>query len=98
MLLRNRLDYRTIIDVLDNMIGETEPIGETNADDKAFERMEVLEIVSDWCLDGFNFVSRFANRSEWSMQRAGKEAVTYLKRTRAWIDMILKEVEGNAKK
>lgn len=91
-MANNMLDDEIIIKVLDNMIGNIMPIGETNADDKAYDRLNVLEAVTDWCLDGFNFVIAYARRSEWSMQRAGKEAIDYLKQTSTWIDMILKEV------
>lgn len=91
-----KLSANEICNVLEVLIGNTHAQGETTADDKAFDRMEVLEQITDWCLDGFNYECRNANKNEWSMVRSGKEAIKYLKETKEWIDYILHEVERRA--
>ena len=88
-----KLSANEICNVLEVLIGNTHAQGETTADDKAFDRMEVLEQVTDWCLDGFYYECGKANKSEWSMARSGKEAIKYLKETKEWIECILHEVE-----
>lgn len=87
------LNGTEICKVLEVLVGNTHAQGETTADDKAFDRMQVLEQVTDWCLDGFNYECSKANKSEWSMARSGKEAIKYLKETKEWIEGILHEVE-----
>ena len=90
------LSENEIINVLEVLIGNTHAQGETNADDKAFERLKVLENVTDWCLDGFNYEAPLANRYEWSMRRSGKEAIRYLRELYDWIGVRLLEEERNA--
>lgn len=87
------LNGTEICKVLELLVGNTHAQGITTADDKAFDRMEVLEQVTDWCLDGFNYEVRCDYKSEWSMVRSGKEAIKYLKETKEWIEGILHEVE-----
>lgn len=88
-----KLNGTEICKVLEVLVGNTHAQGETTADDKAFDRMEALEQVTDWCLDGFNREWIYAFKSEWSMVRSGKEAIKYLKETKEWIEGILHEVE-----
>ena len=87
------LNGTEICKVLELLVGNTHAQGETTADDKAFDRLQVLEQVTDWCLDGFNYECRNANKNDWSMVRSGKEAIKYLKETKEWIEGILHEVE-----
>lgn len=87
------LNGTEICKVLEVLVGNTQAQGETTADDKAFDRLQVLEQVTDWCFDGFNYECSNAYKSEWSMARSGKEAIKYLKETKEWIEGILHEVE-----
>ena len=87
------LSANEICNVLEVLIGNTHAQGETTADDKAFERLKVLESVTDWCMDGFNYEASLAHRNEWSMSRSGKEAIAYLKETKEWIEAIEREEE-----
>lgn len=88
-----KLNGTEICKVLEVLVGNTQAQGETTADDKAFDRLQVLEQVTDWCLEGFNYECSNAYKSEWSMARSGKEAIKYLKETKEWIEGILHEVE-----
>ena len=77
--MRKDFNSDEIIKLLDTLIGNTEAVGETNADDEALGRLEVLCEVTDWCLDGIHFASNTWNRNEASMQRIGMTAMNYLK-------------------
>lgn len=91
-----KLSEDEICNVLEALIGNTHAQGETTADDKAFERLKVLESVTDWCMDGFIYEIPLANRNEWSMSRFGKEAIRYLRDLYGWIGERLSEEEkGN---
>lgn len=82
-----------ITKMLDAMIGNTSPAGETLADEAALERLKVLEAVTDWCMDAFNYARKGKYRYEWSMKQVGEEAIKYLKNTYDWIGAILREDE-----
>lgn len=88
-----KLSENEICNVLEVLIGNTHAQGETTADDKAFERLKVLESVTDWCIDGFNYEVPLAHKNEWSMSRSGKEAVRYLNELSEWIGARLSEEE-----
>jgi hypothetical protein len=65
-------------DIVKKLIGEIEPIGETNTDNERFENLkEMTNLVNDLIMD-IQDVSEYEDRGEYSMHRAGKHAEKFL--------------------
>lgn len=65
------------------------PHGETRYDEDAYERMEAIENLMEWLIDGFRYVYEFRVRPEYSYQKAGKEAERFLMSLRDTIDNMI---------
>lgn len=68
-----------VADIVMTIIGEIEPVGETNTDDVRINHLRTLLNTLDVLIDEVTFVLPCELRYEWSMKRAGKEV-------RAWIE------------
>ena len=66
-----------IADVVMTLIGNIEPVGETTADEKAYENLLCLEETLDILHDEIRFLLPNLNRYEYSMKRQGEEAKRY---------------------
>lgn len=80
-----KLDSSEIIKLLDNLIGETEAVGDSSADEIILDNLMTLIDVTDWCIDGVAKSSKTRNRQEWSMQFIGKGAFKALLRWKEWL-------------
>ena len=65
-------------EIVDRIIGEINPIGETNTDDARYENLEAYIDVCEHMIRKIYTVSQNANRQEFSIKRAGKCAKEYL--------------------
>ena len=63
-----------IPDLLDKLIGSTEPYGESNHDSKAMDRLEDVEIVLEWVIDRLYECRRAKNNYQGSMFLLAREA------------------------
>ena len=64
-----------IYDVVKKLVGEIEPIGETNTDNERFENLKNMTDLVDRLLSDIDSVAwRNKNRHEYSRSRAGKYA------------------------
>lgn len=86
-----------IIRLLDILIGTTQAYGSTEMDDIAFENLQVLEEITEWCLDGIQLAAQDWNRPEASMGRIGFEAKNELIYEKDWIARALNELEEETK-
>jgi hypothetical protein len=68
-----------VYDLVKKIIGEINPIGETNADEERFENLKTMTELVDMLLDDIDRVS-FKNRdkAEYSMKRASDFANRFL--------------------
>ncbi len=66
-----------IADVVMALIGNIEPVGETTADEKAYENLLCLEETLDILHDEIQFLLPNLKRYEYSMKRQGEEAKKY---------------------
>lgn len=87
-----KFESKEIIKLLDHLIGNTEAVGETNADEKALENLKVLIDITNWCLDGVHQTSESCGRPEWSMNKVGFEAKCALDEYRVWLNELWDEV------
>ena len=79
-----------IIKVLDNLVGNINPQGETNIDNNRFENLKTLtEVLEHYHQEIYN-VSYKKNRSEYSIKRAGDFADKFITDSVEWFNMIRK--------
>lgn len=81
-----------IIKILDKLIGDIYPIGETHHDDVAYDNLLIYIEVATWCLERIYEVAECHDRPEWSMQRSGKEALKYLSKLNTDISELCSEM------
>lgn len=81
-----KIDVETIIKIIDALNGSVKPVGETNVDNKRFDNLKALEEIINCLLDDVQMLIPNRNRHEYSMKRAGDEAVGYLREVRSRID------------
>lgn len=82
-----------IREVVDKLIGDVEAIGETRHDEKAYDNLAIMTYVCDALIDEIRSSSQTKDRVEYSMNRVGDRAYSYLKDLADWLDEILGEKE-----
>ena len=92
----SKFDSQALSDILMKLNGQVEPVGETNADNRRLENLIRLEEVLDILLEEVADVCHYVNRAEWSMNYAGKNAITWLKDKREWLDDFLDSNEEDS--
>lgn len=80
-----RLNSSEITKLLDALIGRVEPIGETNFDEKAFENLQTLIDVTNWCLEWVENARDYINRAESSMNKVGFTAQCAMQEWAKWL-------------
>jgi len=68
----------TNYDVVQKMLGQIEPVGETNTDNTRFINLKETVIVFDRLLQNLSDVARYSDAPEYSVSRAGKYAKEFL--------------------
>lgn len=87
------LESKEITKVLNILIGDTKPVGDTWADEKRFDNLIKLCYVTDWCLNRIAIASESFNRPEASVQTIGTTAKKYLTDTKTWVEEHLSELD-----
>lgn len=85
------MDSKTIIEVLDTLIGATNPIGDTWVDEERMENLKKLVDVTNWCLDGFLRVKEAPYMGERSIGDAKVLAQSAMQEWRDWLTEMLGE-------
>ena len=75
------------------IVGEIEPVGETNTDNARFSNLQTLLNTLDILIDEVTFVLPCENRYEYSMQRAGQEVRHWIEDKRQQFAYNLREGE-----
>ncbi len=86
-----------VADLVMRMIGEIEPVGETNTDNARFVHLQILLNTLDILINEVTFVLPNERRYEASMKKAGKEVRTWLKEKYRQFGYNLGEGEKNEK-
>lgn len=68
-----------VADIVFKIVGEIEPVGETNTDNVRFSNLQTLHNTLDILIDEVTFVLPCEDRYEYSMRRAGKEVRYWIK-------------------
>lgn len=88
MRQRNISD-RQIADIVIKIIGEIEPIGDANEDEKRFMSLLKLENTVDLLLEEIYHMLPYKDEFSISMWKIGNESWTWLDEKRQWLDDIL---------
>ena len=67
----------TIYEVVKKLIGEIQPVGETNTDEKRLENLSAMIELVELLLDDIYEIIKFQNRTEHSLQEAGEFASNF---------------------
>ena len=92
---RKRFSSDEVADVVFKIVGEIEPVGETETDNDRFSNLQTLIDTLDILIDEVTFVLPCENRYEESMQRAGQEVRHWIKDKRQQFAYNLGEGELN---
>ena len=71
-----------IHEIVTKLIGEINPVGETNTDNARFENLKAMTELVDELLSDIYRVARGNNRHEYSINRAGQFASSFLDEVR----------------
>ena len=83
-----------IIKVLETLIGDTLPYGDSSYDDKVEDNLKNLIDVTNWCLETINDTANETHSPYYSMKRVGERAFDALYEWRDWLnDKIDEEYE-----
>ena len=88
-----KLNSEEIIKVLGALIGSTEAVGDSWADEKIEKNLMTLIDVTNWCLDVVYQSSITRDRIEYSMRIVGSRAYEALFDYKKWLGEVLDEVE-----
>ena len=81
----------TVYAIVHNLLGEIEPIGETNYDDKCFENIKEYDLLVAMLLDDIQLLLPYKERYEASMKTIGNYAESFIKGLRLNVDEWLKD-------
>lgn len=68
----------TIIAIVDALIGETAPYGDTYVDHERMCNQQKLKELTNHLVDRLNINAKYRNRVEYSMQQIGVDAAEFL--------------------
>lgn len=89
----SKFNGEEITKIITALNGGINPVGETNADNDRYENLKNLETIIDCLLDDIQLLIPNKNSYEYSVKRAGNEAVKYLREIRERITDWFKEYE-----
>lgn len=81
-----------ITKILEKLMGDIMPIGDTYHDDVAYDNLLTHIEVTTWCLERIYDVCKYIDRPEFSMNRSGKEAIKYLSKLNTDISELCSEM------
>ena len=73
------MNSETILEVINKLVGNIEPYGETYHDEKAYNNQEELIYIIRELIGALGANSRYKNRVEYSVKKIGKRAYNSLK-------------------
>lgn len=70
----------SLYEIVNKLVGEIQPIGETTEDSKRFENLKTMTVLVDDLLTDIDNVAQGKNRYEFSIKQAGEYADKFLTR------------------
>lgn len=81
-----KLSEEEICKVVDLLIGEVEPAGDSRIDRDWMVNIEHLTNLIDHCLDRVSYAANYSNHDAYSMREVGRYALRYLAESAAWFN------------
>ena len=85
------ISVETICEIIHNLLGDVEPIGETNYDNQCLENLKNYELLILYLVHYIYSCLKFRNRHEKSMNTIGLYAENILFRWNHELDQLLKD-------
>ena len=77
---------KEIIKLLEILIGNTEAVGDSAADDEIESNLKTLIDIANWCMDGVSQSASTRHRPEYSMRKVGERAFSALCEWEEWLN------------
>ena len=92
---RNKLSDEQLADLVMQLNGEINPIGETNIDDIRFNNLIRLQNIMELLLGEIIEVCKYCDRYEYSMSKAGKQTLNWITDTQIWLSNVVSDYRGD---
>lgn len=89
-----KLTSRDICNLLDILVGATEPYGDTAVDEVREQNLMTLIDIGNWVLDGVLFAADYYRSPMRSMQQIGMRAKSAMHEWQEWLSCRLEELDG----
>ena len=76
---------KTITEVLDRLIGKTDPVADSNIDRERKENLKTLIDVTNWCLDGMYSAASNRHSPYGSQRDVGELAYSAMLQLKDWL-------------
>lgn len=80
-----RMSTKEIVKVLDCLIGDTEPTGESESDERTLYALKTLIDITNWCLDGVERSAHFRHDLASSVRENGETAFSAMCEWEEWL-------------
>lgn len=87
-----KLNSNEICNLLENLIGITEPQAESAIDEKVEENLKTLIDIGDWVLDGMYYTAKHRKDSYYSSYNIGEYAYSTMLEWKDWLEQKEKEL------
>lgn len=86
---RRELSTEHLSDMIMKLIGEVEPVGDSNIDMKRLENMHRLQELIESLIFEVNYVCAYSDNKEFSMKNIGEDAVAWLRKERDFLNRVV---------
>jgi len=83
----SKLSAEEIFNIVDELIGECDAVGESHIDVVRLANLEKLLEVTNRCLDKIAYASNTDTRSEYSMRQIGRTALKWMADSAKWFEL-----------
>lgn len=91
--MKHEFSAGTVYSIVHNLLGEIEPIGESNYDNQCFDNIREYDQLMSMLMDDIQLLLPYRRRYEGSMKTMGNYAESLLKGMRMKIDEWLEEYD-----
>jgi len=81
-----KLNSNTIISVVDSLLGDITPVGESNRDEIVMKNLKTAIDIVNWLLDGIADSAKTRHRYERSMRVIGERAFSAMCEWKNWLE------------
>ena len=83
--MTKKLSAHEICNLLEILVGSTEPQGETAIDDRVEQNLKILIDIGDWVLDGLYYTAQHRKDVWYSSKTIGERAYAVMLEWKEWL-------------